>query len=115
MLTNQEWVEYLKNSERNLDACGVGARGTERWRLVLDNRHELAAGGMSADTLKAGDRLVVTGGRARNRSRSLYISRLQRRVDGFLYEQVGTNPLVRDCLRAERMPVGQCDELRHRG
>lgn len=68
---------------------------TQPWRLELDNLRELAAVGMSADTLKAGDRLVVTGSRARNQSRSGYVRSLQRRADGFLYEQVGSSPRVR--------------------
>lgn len=68
---------------------------TEPWRLELDNRFELAAVGMTAGTLKPGDRVVVAGSAARDRSRSLYVRELERPADGFLYEQVGSSPRVR--------------------
>jgi hypothetical protein len=64
------------------------------WRVELDNRHELAAVGMTATTLKPGDRVVVRGSAARDGRKSLYARSLQRRADGFLYEQVGTSPRV---------------------
>ena len=67
---------------------------TESWRLEMDNRGELSAVGMRADTLKKGDRVVVRGGAARDRSRALYIRRLERPADGFWYEQVGSSPKV---------------------
>jgi hypothetical protein len=67
---------------------------TESWRLEMDNRGELSAVGMRADTLKKGDRVVVRGGVARDRSRALYIRRLERPADGFWYEQVGSSPKV---------------------
>ena len=67
---------------------------TETWRLEMDNRGELSAVGMRADTLKKGDRVVVRGGAARDRSRALYIRRLERPADGFWYEQVGSSPKV---------------------
>ena len=67
----------------------------QRWRLELDNLRELAAVGMSASTLRASDRLVVTGSRARDRSRSVYVRSLLRPADGFLYEQIGSSPRVR--------------------
>ena len=66
----------------------------QRWRLELDNRFELTNAGMTADTLKPGDRVAVTGSAARDGSRSAYVRRLQR-SDGFLYEQVGSSPRVR--------------------
>src|SRR5687767_1351561 len=40
----------------------------QQWRLEMDNRHELSAVGMSADTFKKGDRISVTGGLARDGS-----------------------------------------------
>lgn len=67
----------------------------EAWRLELDNLSELAAVGMSADTFKAGDRVLVTASRARDGSRRAYVRSLQRRADGFLYEQIGSSPRVR--------------------
>jgi hypothetical protein len=65
------------------------------WRLEMDNRFELAAVGMTADTLRPGDRVVVTGSAARDDSRRLYVRRLERPTDGFRYEQVGSSPRVR--------------------
>ena len=67
---------------------------SEPWRLELDNLRELAAVGMSADSFKAGEQVLVTGSRARDRSRSAYVRSLRRRADGFLYEQVGSSPRV---------------------
>jgi Family of unknown function (DUF6152) len=64
------------------------------WRVELDNRYELAAVGVTATTLRPGDRVVVTGSAARDGSKSLYARSLQRKSDGFLYEQVGTSPRV---------------------
>jgi hypothetical protein len=69
--------------------------GAEPWRLEMDNRYELVAVGFSADTLKPGDRIVVTGSLARREARSLYIRRLDRPSDGFWYEQVGASPKIR--------------------
>ena len=68
---------------------------SEPWRLEFDNLRELAAVGMSADTFKVGEQVFVTGSRARDRSRSAYVRSLERRADGFLYEQVGSSPRVR--------------------
>src|SRR4051812_49514676 len=42
------------------------------WRLEMDNRVSLSEVGFKADTLKAGDTLVVTGSPARNIPHSLY-------------------------------------------
>ena len=67
---------------------------TEPWRLELDNRVELAGVGMTADTLKAGERVMVVGSRSRSEDRSLYVRSLERPSDGFKYEQVGSRPRV---------------------
>ena len=67
----------------------------QQWRLEMDNRFELAEIGVTADTLKPGDRVVVSGSPARSQSTSLYIRRLDRPADGFRYEQVGSTPRVR--------------------
>ena len=72
------------------------ASGTAQpWKLELDNRRELADVGVTAETLKAGDRLVVSGSPARAQPRALYVRRLERPADGFLYEQIGSSPRVR--------------------
>lgn len=66
----------------------------QEWRLEMDNRYELVAVGFTGDTLKQGDRIVVRGSLARTQPRSLYIHRLDRRSDGFWYEQVGASPKI---------------------
>jgi hypothetical protein len=73
----------------------ANARGqTDRWRLEMDNRFELVAIGVTAQTFKAGDRVVVTGSLARTQPHSLYVRRLDRPADGFWYEQVGFSPQI---------------------
>ena len=71
------------------------ASGSEQWRLEMDNRSELADVGMTSDTLKPGDRIVVSGSPGHTQQQSLYIRRLDRRADGFWYEQVGSSPRIR--------------------
>ena len=66
----------------------------QSWRLEMDNRFELAGVGMTEQTLKAGDRVVVTGSLGRTEPRTLYIRQLDRPADGFRYEQVGSRPRV---------------------
>jgi hypothetical protein len=66
----------------------------ESWRLEMDNRFELAGIGMTSETLKPGDRVVVTGSLGRTEPRTLYIRQLDRPADGFRYEQVGSRPRV---------------------
>jgi hypothetical protein len=65
------------------------------WQAEMDNRWELVEIGMTSNTLKPGDRLIVTGSPARARSHSLYVRRLERPADGFQYEQVGNSPRIR--------------------
>jgi hypothetical protein len=77
-----------------VDVTGDGGASTQ-WRLELDNRSELTDVGMTAETLKPGDRIVVTGSRARSGSQELYVRRLDRPADGFQYEQVGASPRIR--------------------
>jgi hypothetical protein len=49
----------------------------ESWRLEMDNRFELAGIGMTSETLKPGDRVVVTGSLGRpSRARSTLAARL---------------------------------------
>jgi hypothetical protein len=74
--------------------------GRERpWRSEMDNLFELSAVGMTASTLKPGDRVVVTGSPARSGAESLYVRQLDRPADGFRYEQVGSSPRVRFASR----------------
>jgi hypothetical protein len=67
-------------------------RDSARWRGELDNRWELEAIGMTSDTFKPGDRLVINGSIGRTQPHSLYVLRLDRPADGFWYEQVGMSP-----------------------
>jgi hypothetical protein len=67
----------------------------QAWKLELDNRRELVDVGVAGDTLKAGDRIVVTGSPSRTEQRAMYVRRLERPTDGFLYEQIGSSPRVR--------------------
>jgi hypothetical protein len=87
---------HYVNPHPFLDIQVVATDGrTESWRLEFDNLRELADVGMSAETFKPGDSVTVTGIRARDKSRSAYVRRLDREADGFIYEQVGSSPRVR--------------------
>jgi|SRR5262245_15141414 len=73
----------------------VDDRGKSQvWQLEMDNRFELVDVGMTGDTFKRGDRVVVKGGPARSRSNGLYLLQLDRAADGFRYEQVGASPRI---------------------
>ena len=50
-----------------------GAGNAARWRLEMDNRSELVEVGMSKETLKPGDRIVVSGNPAGAQAQNLYI------------------------------------------
>jgi hypothetical protein len=60
----------------------------------MDNRWELVEIGFDSMTLKPGDRIVVTGGPAREQRQSLYIRKLERPADGFSYQQIGQRPSI---------------------
>ena len=77
------WVE--------LDAPDSGGQ-MRTWRMELDNRSELRAVGMDADTLKPGDRIVVSGIAAVVVQFALYVRKLER-PDGLRYEQRGAVPV----------------------
>jgi hypothetical protein len=68
-----------------VDVKDSGGR-QRRWRLELDNRYELSEIGFDASTLRAGDRLIVTGNPGRTIPHSLYVRRIERPADGFRYE-----------------------------
>ena len=88
-------AEFLFVNPHPFVVVTVEANGAEEsWRLEMDNRGELQGVGMSAETLKPGDRVVVTGSLGRNEPRTLYIRQLDRPADGFRYEQVGSRPRV---------------------
>jgi hypothetical protein len=67
---------------------------TQSWKAELDNRWELQNVGMTPTTFNVGDRVVVSGSPGRDRTPLMYVWRLERPADGFLYEQIGTSPRV---------------------
>ena len=67
----------------------------QQWRLEMDNRSELAEVGVTTETWKQGDRVVVTGSPGRTQAHTLYVRRMDRPADGFRYEQVGRSPRIR--------------------
>jgi len=71
-----------------------GAGRAQPWRLEMDNLNELAEIGVTAGTLKPGDRVVVSGSLSRKQPQSLYLRRLDRPADGFWYEQIGQSPRI---------------------
>ncbi len=76
-----------------IDAKGDAGK-PQSWRLEMDNLWELAAIGITAGTLRPGDRVRVSGSLARAQDQRLYLLRLDRPADGFWYEQVGQSPRI---------------------
>jgi hypothetical protein len=74
-------------------------RTSQTWRLEMDNRGELSSIGFTAETLRPGDRLVVTGSPGRREANTMYIERLERPADGFAYEQYNSRPRLRQRSR----------------
>jgi hypothetical protein len=72
--------------------ASVDAAEPQVWQLEMDNRFELVEVGITADTFKPGDRVVAIGSRGRTQPHNLYLRRLDRPADGFLYEQIGSRP-----------------------
>ena len=77
-----------------LDVKDASGR-TQQWRLEMDNRRELADIGITSETLKQGDRLVVSGSPGRAEPRLVYVWKLDRPADGLDYEQIGGTPRIR--------------------
>ena len=74
---------------------GVGGEHEGQiWRLEMDNRFELSDIGVTANTFKAGDRVVASGSGSRTEPQRLYLYRLERAADGLRYEQVGSRPRI---------------------
>ena len=63
------------------------SRGAEVWTLELDDIGDLAKQGIVADTIRAGDEIVIVGHPARDGSNSLFIRTLRRPADGLEYEE----------------------------
>ena len=68
------------------------SKTSQTWRFEMDSRGELSRMGMDEQTLKPGDRLVVTGSLARREPNRAYVERLQRPADGYGFEQVRNTP-----------------------
>jgi hypothetical protein len=66
----------------NTDSRGAA----QRWILEFDNRNELEGAGIGATTFQRGDQVLVSGYPSRTHPASLYVRRLERPADGFLYE-----------------------------
>lgn len=64
----------------------------QRWRVEMDNRHEMSDIGMTNETFKSGERLVVLGSPGHTQPAILYIRKLARPADGYGFEQVGSRP-----------------------
>jgi len=74
--------------------AGDAEASADPWRLEMDNRYELAEIGVTAKTFRPGEHVIVTGSAARDASRSLYLMKLERPVDGLRYEQIGYSPHI---------------------
>lgn len=73
----------------------VGDAGNAtQWLLEMDNRGELSRIGMTSETFRPGDRVIVIANPSFQASQRAYIRRLERPADGFDYEQVGSSPRI---------------------
>lgn len=71
-------------------------KGTkQQWRGELDNRSELVEIGVTDETFKSGDRVVIVGNPGHDKAQTIYVQKLDRPVDGLKYEQIGTTPSIR--------------------
>jgi hypothetical protein len=68
--------------------------GKRSWRAEMDNRFELVEIGVTDQTFRPGDRVVVSGSPGRNEPHILYMWKLERPSDGLKYEQVGSTPRI---------------------
>jgi len=50
--------------------------------------------GMTADTFRPGDRVIIGGSPGRNQPNILYLWRLERPADGLRYQQIGCTPSI---------------------
>ena len=66
-------------------ATEIDAEEAKEWTLSLDDRWELVADGFSPSTLQPGDELIVIGMPSRREVDTLYVRRIERPSDGFVY------------------------------
>jgi Family of unknown function (DUF6152) len=64
----------------------------QTWRAEMDNRFELEQIGMTENTFRPGDEVVVSGSPGRTQSSIIYMWKLERAADGLLYRQTGGTP-----------------------
>lgn len=72
----------------------AGASEPQVWQLEMDNHFELVGIGITADTFRAGDEVVVNGNPSHDGSSRLYLRELRRPADGLVYAQVGYRPVL---------------------
>ena len=68
--------------------------GSPTWRLEMDNLSELRDVGLTRDSIKPGDKVLVAGNPMRDGRTAMYLRRLDRPSDGLHYEQPGMSPIV---------------------
>lgn len=68
----------------------AGARQT--WRAEMDNRFELEEIGITRNTFRPGDRVIVSGSPGRSQAFILYLWQLDRPADRLRYRQIGGTP-----------------------
>jgi hypothetical protein len=93
-----QWEFINPHAFLTLDVQEAG-RHTQRWRVELDDRGELSEIGMTAHTLRSGDRVIVLGSPSHREANRLYLGRLDRPADGYSFEQVGGRPRLRSAGR----------------
>lgn len=79
----------------SVTARGDSSASQQTWRGELDNLFELSQIGVTKDTFRPGDVVVVSGSPARDGSQTFYLWKLERPADGLQYEQVGGTPYLR--------------------
>lgn len=72
---------YVTASEMTAEGEG------KEWTLLLDDRWEMVEAGFSRSTFQPGDELIVTGRPSRREPEILYVRVMERKSDGFLYEE----------------------------
>jgi hypothetical protein len=77
-----------------------GETDPQLWQLEMDNHRELVQIGITADTFRAGDRVIAMGAASRDDERRIYLRQLDRPADGLRYRQIGYRPSI------ERVPQG---------
>jgi Family of unknown function (DUF6152) len=78
-------LEYI-NPHAVIHLEATSATGQkETWVIEWSSRTRLDARGYTAETLRAGDNVVISGGPARDGSKRLFVSKLVRPADGFEY------------------------------